>query len=254
MPASPEDAQLRLARTRALPQVGRSGLERLASKRVLVVGCGGLGHPVAAYLAGAGVGHLTLMDDDDVEPSNLGRQVMFAATDQGQPKAVVLHHRIRATQPHLSMAVMEMRLGPRNAQGLVRSHSVVVDCTDDPATKFLLHDVCLEKGVPLVHGGAVGWGGQVTVVAPGGRPCLRCLFEEVPPAEHCQDAGVLPAACAVVGGIMAGEAVKLCLGAGTPLVSRLLTVDLLAGQVRVQPLYARADCTSCASASPMAPA
>jgi molybdopterin/thiamine biosynthesis adenylyltransferase len=244
------DVNARLSRTRALAQVGTAGLQRLVEKRALVVGCGGLGHPVAAYLAGAGVGHLTLMDDDDVEESNLNRQILFGVKDQGRPKAAALHDHIRAQQPHVSVAVMEMRLSERNALGLCRSHHVVLDCTDHPSTKFHLQDACLKAGVPLVHGGAVRWEGQVTVVAPGGRPCLRCLFEDVPDADHCQDAGVMPGVCGAVGGVMAAEAVKQLLGGAPGLQGRMLTLDLWEGRARVQPLYAREGCPHCASAAP----
>lgn len=244
----PPDVWRRLARTRALEQVGVQGVTRLLGQRALVVGCGGLGQPVAMYLAGAGVGHLTLMDDDDVEESNLNRQVFFGVEDVGRPKAAVLQQRLRAVHPHVAVAPMEMRLTARNARGVVMAHQVVVDCTDDPETKFVLHDTALSLGVPLVHGGAVRWGGQVTVVAPGGKPCLRCLFDGPPPAERCQDAGVLGAACGAVAGIMAAEAVKALLGVGAPLSSRMLTVDLLAGTARAQPLYPRQGCTHCAQA------
>ncbi len=245
---NPEEMHKRLARTRALAEVGQAGLDTLLSKRALVVGCGGLGQPVAMYLAGAGLGHLTLVDDDDVEESNLNRQVFFGVMDVGRPKVEVLQQRLRATQPHVAVAAMELRLTSRNARGIIMAHQVVVDCTDDPDTKFILHDTALALGVPLVHGGAVRWGGQVTVVAPGGRPCLRCLFDGPPPAERCQDAGVLGAACGAVAGVMAAEAVKVLLGVGQPLQSRMLTLDLLAGQARAQPLYPRPDCPSCASA------
>ncbi|MBI5498424.1 MAG: HesA/MoeB/ThiF family protein [Deltaproteobacteria bacterium] len=241
--------QRRLARTRALAEVGVAGLRTLLGSRALVVGCGGLGHPVAAYLAGAGVGHLTLMDDDDVEETNLNRQLLFHTQDAGRPKAAVLQERVRALQPHVAVAAMEMRLTERNARGIVGAHRVVVDCTDDPATKFILQDTALRCAVPLVHGGAVRWGGQVTVIPAGGRPCLRCLFDEPPPAERCQDAGVLGAACGAVGAVMAAEAVKVLLGVGQPLTARLLTLDLLAGTTRVQPLYARQGCPHCAAAA-----
>jgi adenylyltransferase/sulfurtransferase len=242
------DVKERLARTGALPEVGRHGLQRLLASRVLVVGCGGLGHPVATYLAGAGVGHLTLVDDDDVDPTNLNRQVQFGVEDVGRPKVEALHGRLRGFQPHLSVAPLDMRLTARNAAGLVRGHDVAVDATDDPVTKFALHDACLGAGVPLVHGGAIRWRGQVTVIAAGGKPCLRCLFEEVPPAERCHQAGVLGAGPGAVGAVMAAEVVKLVLKVGETLVGRLLTLDLLAGTSRVQPLYARPGCPSCAAA------
>ncbi|MEW5850336.1 MAG: HesA/MoeB/ThiF family protein [Myxococcota bacterium] len=246
--ASRPDVQKRLSRTRSLAEVGLAGVEKLLTQRVLVVGCGGLGHPVATYLAGAGVGHLTLVDDDDVELSNLNRQILFQASDEGQPKAQVLQERIRGIQPHVSLAPLETRLTERNVKGLVGGHQVVVDATDDPATKFILHDACLKLGTPLVHGGAVKWGGQVTVFPGTGKPCLRCLFDEPPPAERCQDAGVMGAATGAVGSVMAAEVVKLLLGVGESLTARMLTLDLLKGTTRVQPLYPREGCATCATA------
>lgn len=246
--AQRDDVQKRLSRTRALKEVGRAGIEKLLGARVLVVGCGGLGHPVATYLAGAGVGFISLIDDDDVDISNLNRQIFFTPDDIGQSKVHVLQERLRKFQPHVGVAMLEMRLTEKNARGIIGGHHVVVDCTDDPATKFALHDACLLSGIPLVHGGAIQWGGQVTVIPPGGKPCLRCLFDEPPPAERCQDAGVLGASCGAVGSVMAAEAVKLILDVGQPLKARMLTIDLLAGQTRSQPLYPREGCTHCASA------
>lgn len=251
-PPQPDDdheRHKRLARTQALPQVGRTGLATLAQARVCVVGAGGLGHPVGIYLAGAGVGHITLVDDDDVEISNLNRQVFFTQGDVGQPKVIVLNNRLRTFQPHLIVAPLEMRLTEKNAAAMCKGHDVVIDATDDPATKFHIHDACLKAGIPLIHGGAIQWGGQVTVFPVGGKPCLRCLFEDVPPAERCQDAGVLGAACGVVGSVMAAEAVKLILGTGDPLVARMLSINLLTGVFRTQPLYASPGCASCAQAA-----
>jgi len=245
-----DDVQKRLSRTRALKEVGLQGLSSLLDRRALVVGCGGLGQPAAMCLAGSGVGHLTLMDDDDVEESNLNRQLYFSVTDVGRPKAQVLQERVRAVQPHVAVAPMELRLSTRNAKGIILAHHVVLDCTDDPATKFALQDAALQAGVPLIHGGALRWGGQVTVIIPGGKPCLRCLFDEPPAAERCQDAGILPAATTAVGGIMAAEAIKQLLHVGTPLHARMLTVDLLNATARAQPLYPRADCAHCRDAAP----
>jgi len=252
--AARDDVQKRLSRTRALKEVGRAGIERLLASRVLIVGCGGLGHPVAMYLAGAGVGFLSLVDDDDVEESNLNRQILFTPEDVGSSKVSVLHTRIHAFQPHTGVAMLDLRVTERNARGIIGGHQVVVDCTDDPATKFLLHDACLLAGTPLIHGGAIQWGGQVTVIPNGGKPCLRCLFETPPSAERCQDAGVLGAACGAVGSVMASEVVKILLGVGTPLTARMLTLDLLAGATRVQPLYPREGCASCATAGTAASA
>ena len=216
-----------------LAEIGPAGQARLAAARVLVVGCGGLGAPVISSLAAAGVGHLTLVDDDTVEPSNLNRQVLFTEADVGRRKAEVAAERAR-------------QLG-----GAVRGCSLVVDCADGLPTKFLLNDACVREDVPLVHGAATAWSGQVLVV-PGRRgPCLRCLFEGPPPPgalPTCRTAGILGAVTGVVGSFQAAEAVKLLVGNANVLAGRLLAVDVLTPSVRAVAFPRRTDCPACGDA------
>lgn len=231
-----------------LPEVGPAGQARLAAARVLVVGCGGLGAPVISSLAAAGVGHLTLIDDDTVEPSNLNRQVLFTEADLGRSKVVVAAERARALGGAIDVATRAERLAVGSARGAVRGFSLVVDCADGLPTKFLLNDACVREDVPLVHGSATAWSGQVLVV-PGRRgPCLRCLFEGPLPQgalPTCRTAGILGAVTGVVGSFQAAEAVKLLVANPNTLVGRLLAVDVLTPSVRAVAFPRRVDCAAC---------
>lgn len=231
-----------------LPEVGPAGQARLGAARVLVVGCGGLGAPVIASLAAAGVGHLTLVDDDSVEPSNLNRQVLFTEADVGQPKADVAARWVRSLDGGADVVARKERLAAGGARAAVRGFTLVVDCADGLPTKFLLNDACVREDVPLVHGAATAWSGQVLVV-PGGRgPCLRCLFEGPLPAgtlPTCRTAGILGAVTGVVGSFQAAEAVKQLVGNDQTLVGRLLAVDVLSPSVRAVRFPRRADCAAC---------
>lgn len=234
-----------------LPEVGPAGQARLAAARVLVVGCGGLGAPVISSLAAAGVGHLTLVDDDSVEASNLNRQVLFTEADVGRRKAEVAAERARALSGTLDVVARAERLAAGGVRAAVRGFSLVVDCTDGLPTKFLLNDACVREDVPLVHGAATAWSGQVLVV-PGRRgPCLRCLFEGPLPAgalPTCRTAGILGAVTGVVGSFQAAEAVKLLVGNANALVGRLLAIDVLAPSVRAVGFSRRAACAACGDA------
>lgn len=248
----------RQARQIALPEVGPQGQAALGRARVLVVGCGGLGAPVIHYLAAAGVaaehgvGHLTLVDDDAVEPSNLNRQVLFGEADVGRKKAEVAAERVRALDGAIDVEARVERLTGMAARRAAAAHDLVLDCTDGLPTKFLLNDACVLEDRPLVHGAATAWSGQVLVV-PGRRgPCLRCLFEEPPPrgtVPTCRTAGILGAVTGVIGAMMAAEAVKLLVGKGErALVGRFWAVDVLAPLVRELAFARRAACAACGDA------
>jgi molybdopterin/thiamine biosynthesis adenylyltransferase len=238
----------RHSRNVRLSDIGVEGQGRLADARVLVVGAGGLGAPVISYLAAAGVGRLTIVDDDRVERSNLNRQVLFTTEDIGLEKAVVAATRARALDPALDIEPMVARVTVANARELVRSHDVVVDCTDGLPAKYLLNDACVREGIPLVHGAVTALVGQVLVVPRGGRPCLRCLFDSLPPegtVPSCQTVGVLGAACGVIGSLLASECVKLLVDGPPPPVARFLTVDLARTRFTALAFEPRADCDAC---------
>ncbi len=244
------DRAERFARQLVLKEVGREGQLRLAAARVLVVGCGGLAAPVVPALAAAGVGHLTLLDDDVVEPSNLNRQTLFTAADTGLRKAERAAAWVRSFDPGIDVAFFVRRLGVHDARDLVKAHDLVVDCTDGLPTKFLLNDACVLEDVRLVHGAATAWAGQAMVV-PGRRgPCLRCLFEDLPPegsVPSCRDAGIVGAVCTIVGGFMATEALKALLGIDG-LVGRFLAVDGLGPDVRALKVARDPACRACGDA------
>lgn len=225
--------------------VSLSSMPLLARARVLVVGAGGLGCPVSLALAQAGVGQLTLVDPDSVELSNLHRQLWHRDADVGLPKVHSAARKLRAAFPALKVEAHLLRLGPENAASLLAGHDAVVDGTDGVSTKFLLNDLALAAGIPLLHGGVVRHEGLVLPVVVGG-PCLRCLFEEQPGEDAlptCARAGVLGAAAGMVGGLQAQVLLQLL--SGEPVAGMLWRVDARSGQVRRVVLRARRGCPSC---------
>ena len=217
----------RYSRHVIMDEIGPEGQAALLDARVLVVGCGGLGSPAVQYLAAAGVGRLTLADDDAVERSNLQRQVVHADADVGRPKVESAREYVEALNPDVDVDAREIRVGPENVTELVTGHDVVVDTSDNFPTRYLLNDACRLAGVPLVHGAIYKFEGQATTLVPDG-PCYRCLFPEAPEPgsiPDCATTGVLGVLPGTVGAIQATEAVKLVVGVGDPLVGRLLFYD-----------------------------
>jgi adenylyltransferase/sulfurtransferase len=238
----------RFSRQLVLPEIGPAGCGKLERARVLVVGCGGLGTPVIHYLAGAGVGHLTLVDDDVVEISNLNRQVIHRNNDVGRPKAERAAEWVAELDPSITTTVLDERVSTHNARELVRSCELVLDCTDGVANKYLLNDACALERITLVHGAVTAFAGQIMVLERGKGPCLRCLFPEIPSGAaipSCQEAGVLGAACGVVGSLMALEAIKLICGLGSRYVGNIVAVELFGGAVDMRPVSPDPDCGAC---------
>jgi molybdopterin-synthase adenylyltransferase len=216
---------------------------------VAVVGVGALGSAAALELAAAGVGAIRLVDGDRVEISNLHRQMLHATTDIGRPKAVVAAAKLARASRALRVEARAERLGPHNAAALLADVDVVIDGTDDVATKYLMNDLCVRAGTPLVHAGVVGFAGQVLTILPGEGPCLRCLFPEPPADEEtagCRDAGVLGPAAAVVGALEARVAVEILAGVATP---RLLRFDARALALRTTFPRRSPACPACAGAA-----
>jgi molybdopterin/thiamine biosynthesis adenylyltransferase len=241
----------RFSRQMVLPEVGARGTLRLTTSRVAVVGCGGLGTPVIQYLASAGVGHLTVIDDDVVELSNLNRQTLHRHDDVGRLKAERAAEFIQSLDPEINVTVLGERITVDNARELCRDHDLILDCTDGVSNKYLLNDACVIEKTTLVHGGVTAFAGQVIVIEKGVGPCLRCLFPEIPSGAavpSCREAGVLGAACGVVGSIMALEAIKLLCGLGTAYRQKYCTVDLLLGTVSTLDIDADPDCRVCGAA------
>ncbi|CAM5515125.1 molybdopterin/thiamine biosynthesis adenylyltransferase [Aquamicrobium terrae] len=239
MPAALTDEELeRYARHIVLPEIGGAGQQRLKRARVLVIGAGGLGAPVLAYLAAAGVGTLGIVDDDAVSLSNLQRQVIHGTADIGAPKGESAAAAIARLNPHVKVELHALRLTAENAPALVSSYDLVVDGSDNFATRYAVADACAQEKRPLVHAAVGRFDGSVTVLKPwesdsqGRRnPSYRDLFPQEPPAglvPSCAAAGIVGALVGVIGTLQAMEAIKLIAGIGEPLVGRLLLYDGLA--------------------------
>ncbi len=231
MPAFSDSEVERYARHLVLREVGGPGQQALKRARVLVVGAGGLGAPAALYLAAAGMGTLGLVDPDVVSLSNLQRQVVYITADVGAPKVERAARALTALNPQVDVETHALALTQDTAAAVIAGWDLVLDGTDDFATRFAVNAACVAAGVPLVTGALGRWTGQVGVFT--GRPCYRCLVPETPPeAETCAAVGVVGALAGVIGSMMALEAVKLVTGAGAPLTGRLLIYDGLAGESR----------------------
>lgn len=240
-----DDEVERYARHLVLAEIGGPGQQALKRASVLIVGAGGVGGPAALYLAAAGVGRLAIIDDDRVALSNLQRQVMFATADIGRPKVEAAAARLTALNPHVEVEAIDARLTADMAPALIGRFDLVVDGTDDFATRLAVNAACVAKGRPLVSGALGRWTGQVGLFE--GRPCYRCLIAEAPPdAETCARVGVIGALAGVVGSMAALEAIKRLTGAGEPLTGRLLLYDGLSGQARTVRVAPDPDCPVCA--------
>ena len=214
-----------------LPEVGPRGQERLLASSAVIVGAGGLGSPVAMYLAAAGVGTIGIVDFDDVDVSNLQRQVMHTDDRVGTPKTASAAATLRGINPEVAVMEHAVRLDASNALDVLDGYDVIVDATDSFPTRYLVNDASLHLRTPVVHGSIFRFDGQVTVFQPWDGPCYRCLFAAPPPPEaapNCAEAGVLGVLPGVVGSMQAMEAIKLLLDIGDPLVGRLLLYDGLA--------------------------
>ena len=234
----------RYARHLVLREVGGPGQQRLKGASVLIVGAGGLGAPAAMYLAAAGVGRIAIADPDVVSLSNLQRQVLYRTDDDGAPKVERAADRLAELNPNVAVEPIDVAVTEANALELVSDVDLVLDGTDDFATRFAINDACMAAGKILVSGAIGRWTGQIGVFA--GQPCYRCLVPEIPPdAETCVAVGVVGALAGVVGSMMALEAVKLIAGAGEPLVGRLLIYDALAGETRTVRVGADPECPVC---------
>jgi adenylyltransferase/sulfurtransferase len=233
------DAELiRYSRQIVLREVGGSGQLLLRRSAVAVVGAGGLGSPALLYLAAAGVGRITVIDDDKVALDNLARQVLYATGDVGRPKATVAASRLRELNPEVEVSSVEQHLDPSSATTVLAGHDVVLEGSDNFATKLAVNDACVRLTIPAVIGGVLRFEGQVMTVRPG-QACYRCLVGEEPspgaiPA--CSAAGVLGSVAGMVGALQAGEALRLLLGFGERQGGRVLVVEALRPRLRTVPV------------------
>lgn len=247
----PADPNARYFRQSLLPGVGAEGQDKLRQASVLILGAGGLGSPVGLYLAAAGVGRLVLVDDDRVEASNLHRQILYDTADVGLLKVDAAARRLCALNPEVEIETHGERFTPANAPALVGACTLVVDGSDNFATRYTVSDACVREQRPCVHASALRFEGQVTVLHHAGGPCYRCLYPHPPPVgvmPSCVEGGVLGPVVGTLGALQATEALKVLLGIGNPLAGRLLVLDALQGTTRIVSFERRPDCPSCGNA------
>ncbi len=239
---------VRYSRHILLPQVGEEGQRALKKSRVLVVGAGGLGSPVALYLAAAGVGTLGLVDFDVVDLSNLQRQIIHGSSGIGSPKIDSARDRLRDINPYVRVEAHQTRLTSANALDIARGYDLIIDGTDNFATRYLVNDTSVLLGIPNVYGSVFRFEGQASVFGAADGPCYRCLFREPPPPDlipSCAEGGVLGVVPGLVGTIQATEAIKILLGLGDTLVGRLLLIDAMSMSFRTLEIRKDPECPAC---------
>ena len=238
----------RYSRQVILPEVGEDGQERLLQAKVLIVGLGGLGCPAALYLAAAGVGELGLLDFDQVDVTNLQRQVLYTSRDAGRPKVAIGAQRLRELNPDIEIREYPERLSADNAVGIISQYDYVIDGTDNFPTRYLVNDACVLARKVNVYGSILRFEGQVSVLAHAQGPCYRCLFPTPPrPGDvpNCAEAGVFGVLPGLIGTAQATEALKLILGIGEPMIGRLLLLNALDMQWQTMQVKRAADCPIC---------
>jgi sulfur-carrier protein adenylyltransferase/sulfurtransferase len=248
LPPLSSDERARYARHLILPGVGGDGQRKLKAARVLLVGAGGLGSPVALYLAAAGVGTLGLVDGDVVDVSNLQRQVLHGTRDVGRPKLESARDRLQDLNPYIHVVLHREWLTSANAMQVIADYDIVVDGTDNFATRYLVNDACVLLGKANVHGSVFQFDGQASVFATPDAPCYRCLFPEPPPpgsVPNCAEGGVFGVLPGLIGSIQANEVIKLITGIGVTLAGRLLMIDAAALQFRTVQLQRDPECPAC---------
>lgn len=239
---------MRYSRHVIIPELGTLGQRRLANARVLCIGAGGLGSPVLIYLAAAGVGTLGIVDFDTVDESNLQRQIIHGQADIGRPKAQSAAETLASINPLLTVVCHEQRLAADNARTLFAGYDLIVDGTDNFATRYLVNDAAVLLGKPYVWGSIYRFDGQVSVFWADYGPCYRCLYPEPPPqgmVPSCAEGGVLGVLAGTIGSLQATEAIKVIAGIGQPLVGRLLTYDATVTRVRTLAIRKDPQCAVC---------
>jgi sulfur-carrier protein adenylyltransferase/sulfurtransferase len=242
------DEVRRYSRHLIIPDVATTGQKRLKNAKVLVVGAGGLGSPALMYLAAAGVGTLGIVDFDVVDDTNLQRQIIHGQSDVGRPKAVSARESIAEINPYITVNLHEERLDSGNALEIFAPYDLIVDGTDNFATRYLVNDACVLLGKPYVWGSIYRFDGQASVFWAEQGPCYRCLYPEPPPpgmVPSCAEGGVLGVLCASIGSIQVTEAIKVLTGIGEPLVGRLMVYDALEMSYRTINVRKDPDCAVC---------
>ena len=243
-----EDQLQRYSRHIILPEVGEQGQIKILKAKVFIVGAGGLGSPVGFYLSAAGVGRIALIDNDKVDLSNLQRQIAHNTKTIGKPKVESAKNTFESLNPDVHIIPIKQRLTKLNILDLIKDYDIVVDCSDNYATRFLVNDACVMAKKPLVTGAIFKFEGQLTVVVPGDGPCYRCLFEEPPPPgilPSPQGVGLLGVIPGVIGTLQAAEVLKLIVGTGHILKGELLIYDALKPSFRKVKIPKNPDCPVC---------
>jgi molybdopterin/thiamine biosynthesis adenylyltransferase len=243
-----EEQIQRYSRNIILEQIGGAGQEKLLASKVLIVGLGGLGSPAALYLAAAGVGTIGLLDGDQVDLTNLQRQIIHHTKDVGRRKVASAKSKIKAVNPDVTVRSHDVWARADSIQEIIRGYDFVIDATDNFPAKFLINDACYFERIPFSHGGILQFEGQLMTVVPGKTACYRCLFPGPPPGDAvapCGQAGVLGVLPGVIGSLQATEAIKYLLGIGELLTGSLLTYSALTMDFRKVPAKRRADCALC---------
>ncbi len=238
----------RYSRHIILKEVGGMGQTKLLESKVLLIGAGGLGSPIAVYLAAAGVGTLGIIDDDVVDLSNLQRQILHGTSDIGIPKTKSAEATITEMNPDVKVIPINERINSENAFQILEQYDLIVDGCDNFATRYLINDACVMLGKPIVHGSIFQFDGQVTVLYPAKGPCYRCIFPEPPPAglaPSCQEAGVFGVLPGIIGTIQAVEAIKILLDIGDSLIGTLLLFDALTMTFNRMKLRQDENCPMC---------
>ena len=238
----------RYSRHIILPEVGGSGQQKMLEARVLLLGAGGLGSPAAYYLAAAGIGNLGIVDFDQVDLSNLQRQIIHSTERIGMLKTESAKKTIQALNPDVNVTLYNEKMDSSNIMSLIKDYDYIVDGSDNFPTRYLVNDACVMKNKTLIHGSIYRFEGQVTVFKPGDGPCYRCLYPEPPPpgmVPNCQEGGVLGVLAGVIGNLQVVEVLKLILGIGKPLVGKLLIYDALNTEFRSLRLRRDANCPIC---------
>ncbi|WP_338011875.1 molybdopterin-guanine dinucleotide biosynthesis protein B [Desulforamulus ferrireducens] len=231
-----------------LPGVGEAGQLKLLQSSVLVVGTGGLGSPVAFYLGAAGIGRLGLIDADTVDYSNLQRQILHSTSDLGRPKVESAREKLLALNPEIEVITYPYRFNEENAAELVKNYDIVVDATDNLATRYIINQACVAEGKPFIYGGVLSMVGQCMTILPGKGPCFRCIFRENPgdkAIKTTSDVGILGSVAGIIGTIQATEVVKYLLGQGELLVGRMLTMDAFSMNFMDVEVKRDKDCPAC---------
>jgi adenylyltransferase/sulfurtransferase len=242
------DEFARYSRHLIMPEVGLEGQKALKAASVLIIGAGGLGTPSATYLAAAGVGRIGIVDFDDIESSNLHRQVLYSEQDLGRSKAEVAKERLHQINPNVSIEVHKVRLDSSNALEILKNYDIIVDGTDNFPTRYLVNDACVLLGKPNVYASIFRFEGQASVFYAREGPCYRCLYPEPPPpglVPSCAEGGVLGVLPGIMGSIQAAEAIDLILGNGTPLIGRLLLFNALDMRFKELKLKKNPGCPVC---------